>query len=41
MTFEAMKMENEIMAPGAGTVTGVFITVGAQFEAGVQLIQLG
>lgn len=41
LTFEAMKMENEIMAPGAGTVTKVFVTVGAQIEAGAQLIQIG
>lgn len=41
LTFEAMKMENEIMAPSAGTVTKVFVTVGAQIEAGAQLIQIG
>lgn len=41
LTFEAMKMENEVMAPCAGTVTKVFVTVGAQIEAGAQLIQIG
>jgi glutaconyl-CoA decarboxylase len=41
LTFEAMKMENEVMAPGAGTVTKVFVAVGAQIEAGAQLIQIG
>ena len=41
LTFEAMKMENEVMAPSAGTVTKVFVAVGAQIEAGTQLIQIG
>ncbi|WP_369281887.1 biotin/lipoyl-containing protein [Oscillibacter sp. GMB15532] len=41
LTFEAMKMENEIMAPSAGTVAQVFITVGQQFDTGAPLVQLG
>lgn len=40
LTFEAMKMENEVMAPAAGTVSKVFVTVGAQIEAGVPLVQI-
>lgn len=41
LTFEAMKMENEIMAPCAGTVSQVFVKLGEQFDAGAQLVQLG
>ena len=41
LTFEAMKMENEVMAPSAGTVSKVFVKVGDQIDTGAQLVQLG
>ena len=41
LTFEAMKMENEVMAPAAGTVQKIFVSVGADLEAGQQLVQIG
>ena len=38
--LEAMKMENEILAPKDGTVAGVAVTKGATVEAGAVLVTL-
>ena len=38
--LEAMKMENEIMAPKAGTVTQVVVTKGATVNTGDALVVL-
>ncbi|MBO5374131.1 MAG: biotin/lipoyl-binding protein [Clostridia bacterium] len=38
--LEAMKMENEIMAPCDGTVAGVSVSAGASVEAGTALCSL-
>ena len=38
MIFEAMKMENEIVAPKDGTVAEIFVQVGAIVNAGDPLI---
>ena len=38
--LEAMKMENEIMAPDGGTVTGVLTSKGASVNAGDLLITI-
>lgn len=40
MVLEAMKMENEIVAPNDGTVASVNVSVGAQVEAGEVLATL-
>ena len=40
MVLEAMKMENEIMAPDDGTVASVSVTNGATVEAGTVLCTL-
>ncbi len=40
LILEAMKMENEIMAPGAGTVDTVQVTKGASVNAGDILLSL-
>ena len=40
MILEAMKMENEIMAPADGTVTAVNVTKGAAVESGTLLCSL-
>jgi biotin carboxyl carrier protein len=37
-TLEAMKMENELLAPSAGRVTKVRATAGTKVEAGAVLI---
>ena len=37
MILEAMKMENEIMAPHDGTITSVSISKGASVESGTLL----
>lgn len=37
MILEAMKMENEIMAPCAGTITAIGVTNGAVVESGALL----
>ena len=37
MILEAMKMENEIMAPADGTVTAVSVNAGQAVEAGTAL----
>jgi biotin carboxyl carrier protein len=40
MVLEAMKMENEIMAPADGTVSSVNVNAGASVEAGSVLCTL-
>ena len=40
ITFEAMKMENEIMAPAAGTVSKIYVKVGDMIEAGSPVVDL-
>jgi biotin carboxyl carrier protein len=40
MVLEAMKMENEIMAPADGTVASVNVQSGAAVEAGAVLCTL-
>jgi biotin carboxyl carrier protein len=40
VVVEAMKMENELRAPGAGTVTEVKVTEGASVEANTVLVVL-
>ena len=40
MILEAMKMENEIMAPSDGTVSSVNVTSGASVEGGTVLCSL-
>ena len=37
MILEAMKMENEIMAPHDGTITAVSVSKGAAVESGTLL----
>ena len=39
--LEAMKMENEIMAPCAGTVTQVLISKGATVDTGAAMVVIG
>lgn len=41
VVLEAMKMENEIMAPCDGTVTSVSVTKGAAVESGTLLCTIG
>ena len=41
MILEAMKMENEIMAPKAGTITNVAVQKGATVESGTLLCVIG
>lgn len=38
--LEAMKMENEIVAPKAGTLKGVFVTKGATVNTGDALFEI-
>ncbi|MYG14413.1 MAG: acetyl-CoA carboxylase biotin carboxyl carrier protein subunit, partial [Gammaproteobacteria bacterium] len=38
--IESMKMQTEITAPSAGTVTAVHVAPGASFERGATLIEL-
>jgi biotin carboxyl carrier protein len=38
---EAMKMENELKAPRAGTVLDVFVREGASVESGAPLMLIG
>ena len=40
LVLEAMKMENEIVAPQDGTVASVNTSVGEQVEAGAVLVTL-
>lgn len=39
--LEAMKMENDILAPRAGTVSQVLVTKGSSVDSGASLIVLG
>jgi biotin carboxyl carrier protein len=39
--LEAMKMENEILAPKAGTVTQVAVSKGATVDTGAALVYIG
>ncbi len=39
--LEAMKMENEIMAPKSGTVTQVIATKGSNVDTGAPLVVIG
>lgn len=39
--LEAMKMENEIQAPGDGTVEELFVEPGQTVEAGAELVRIG
>ena len=39
--LEAMKMENEIVAPKAGTVAQVVVKVGEKVDTGATLVVLG
>lgn len=41
LVLEAMKMENEIMAPCDGAVTSVAVTKGASVESGTLLCTIG
>ena len=41
VVLEAMKMENEIMAPKAGTVTQVVVAKGASVNTGDALVVIG
>lgn len=41
MILEAMKMENEVVAPKAGTVTGIHVTQGQMVNPGEALITIG
>lgn len=41
MILEAMKMENEVVAAKAGTVTGIHVTTGEVVNAGDALITIG
>ena len=40
LILEAMKMENEIVAPADGTVDDVFVTAGQTVEAGADLVHI-
>ena len=40
VVIEAMKMENEIMAPSDGTVTSVAVSKGQSVESGAALVYL-
>ena len=39
--LEAMKMENEILAPKAGTVTQVLVSKGSSVDTGAPLVVIG
>ena len=39
--LEAMKMENEIMAPKAGTVTQILVSKGSTVDTGAPLVVIG
>jgi biotin carboxyl carrier protein len=40
LAVEAMKMENEVRAPRAGTVEAVLVTAGARVELGDELVRI-
>ena len=37
MVFEAMKMENSVVAPKDGTIASINVEVGEEFESGAVL----
>ena len=39
--LEAMKMENEIMAPKSGTITQVVVSKGSTVDTGAPLVEIG
>ena len=39
--LEAMKMENEILAPKSGTVTSVAVSKGSTVDTGAVLVTIG
>ena len=39
--LEAMKMENEIMAPKSGTITQVVVSKGSTVDTGAPLVIIG
>ena len=41
VVLEAMKMENDIMAPKAGTVTQVLVSKGSSVDTGAPLVVIG
>ena len=41
VVLEAMKMENEIMAPKDGTVTQVLVNKGSTVDTGAPLVVIG
>ena len=41
VVLEAMKMENEILAPRNGTVTQVVVTKGTTVDTGAPLVVIG
>ena len=41
VVLEAMKMENEIMAPKAGTVSQVLVSKGSSVNTGAPLVMIG
>ena len=41
VVLEAMKMENEIMAPKAGTVTQVLVSKGSTVDTGAPMVVIG
>ena len=41
VVLEAMKMENEIMAPKNGTVTQVVVSKGSTVDTGAPLVVIG
>ena len=41
VVLEAMKMENEILAPKAGTVTQVLVSRGATVDTGAPMVVIG
>ncbi len=41
VVLEAMKMENEIMAPKDGTVTQVLVSKGSTVDTGAALVVIG
>ena len=40
LVLEAMKMENEIQAPGDGTVDQIFVEAGQTVESGAELVHV-
>lgn len=38
--LEAMKMENEIVAPNAGTITAVYVTKGSPIDVGAPIVTI-